>query len=133
MRISDWSSDVCSSDLMFFVFDDGSIVTPPLTGTILPGITRDAIITLARDAGLPVREEGYAIDQWQADAQSGRLPDSFSRGTAADVTPVGRVTRAEANFQIGAGGPGQVTAMLQGKLIDTPHGPAPDPQPAGHT
>src|SRR3546814_8673312 len=111
MRISDGSSDVCSSDLdytraapggtgaakcggnyasslvaqreaiakghdqvvfldaaehrwieelggmnMFFVFDDGSIVTPPLTGTILPGITRDAIITLAKDAGLRSEE-----------------------------------------------------------------------------
>src|SRR3546814_11295703 len=127
MRISDWSSDVCSSDLMFFVFDDGSIVTPPLTGTILPGITRDAIITLARDAGLTVREEGYAIDQWQADAQSGRLTESFACGTAAVVTPVGKVTRGDANFTSGAGGPGQVTEMLQGKLIDIQRGRAADP------
>src|SRR3546814_8803197 len=100
---------------MFFVFDDGSIVTPPLTGTILPGITRDAIITLARDAGLTVREEGYAIDQWQADATSGRLTESFACGTAAVVTPVGKVTSGDGNFTIGGGGAGEGTEMGKGQ------------------
>src|SRR3546814_20027196 len=112
---------------MFFVMDDGSIVTPPLTGTILPGITRDALITLAKDAGLTVREERYAIDQWQADAESGRLTESFACGTAAVVTPVGKVTRGNASFTIGAGGPGQVTEMLKGKHVDIPRGRAATP------
>lgn len=112
---------------MFFVFDDGSIVTPPLGGTILPGITRDTIITLARDSGLTVREEPYAIDQWQADATSGKLTESFACGTAAVVTPVGKVTRGESSFTIGAGGPGQVTEMLKGKLVDIQRGRAADP------
>ncbi len=112
---------------MFFVFEDGSLVTPPLTGTILPGITRDAIITLAKDAGLVVREERYAIDQWQADAESGSLTESFACGTAAVVTPVGKVTRGDASFTIGAGGPGQVTAMLKDKLVAIQRGQAPDP------
>jgi branched-chain amino acid aminotransferase len=112
---------------MFFVFDDGSIVTPPLTGTILPGITRDAIITLARDAGLTVREEPYAIDQWQADAESGKLTESFACGTAAVVTPVGKVTRGDTSFTIGAGGPGQVTTTLKDKLVDIQRGRAEDP------
>ena len=112
---------------MFFVFDDGSIVTPPLTGTILPGITRDAIITLARDADLTVREEPYSIDQWQADAESGRLTESFACGTAAVVTPVGKVTRGQTSFTIGAGGPGQVTTTLKDKLVGIQRGLAPDP------
>ena len=112
---------------MFFVFDDGSIVSPPLTGTILPGITRDAIITLARDAGLTVREELYAIDQWQADATSARLTESFACGTAAVVTPVGKVTRGDASFTIGAGGPGQITGMLKDRLVDIQRGRAADP------
>ena len=112
---------------MFFVFDDGSILTPPLTGTILPGITRDAIITLAKDAGLTVREEPYAIDQWQADAETGRLTESFACGTAAVVTPVGKVTRGETSFTIGAGGPGQVTGMLKDKLVNIQRGRAEDP------
>jgi branched-chain amino acid aminotransferase len=112
---------------MFFVFDDGSLVTPPLTGTILPGITRDAIITLARDAGLTVREEPYAIDQWQADAESGKLTESFACGTAAVVTPVGKVTRGDTSFTVGAGGPGQVTEMLKDKLVAIQRGRAADP------
>jgi branched-chain amino acid aminotransferase len=107
---------------MFFVFDDGSLVTPPLNGTILPGITRDAILTLAREAGLTVREEPYAMDQWQADAQSGRLTESFACGTAAVVTPVGKVSRGATEFTIGAGGPGQVTQMLKEKLVGIQRG-----------
>ncbi len=112
---------------LFFVFADGSIITPPLTGTILPGITRDALIQLARESGLTVREEPYAIDQWQADSESGALTESFACGTAAVVTPVGRVTRGQASFTIGAGGPGQVTAMLKDKLVAIQRGRAPDP------
>lgn len=112
---------------MFFVFADGSVATPPLTGSILPGITRDTIMTLARDAGLAVREEAYAIDQWQADAQSGRLTESFACGTAAVVTPVGRVTHGDTSFSIGAGGPGQVTGMLKDRLVAIQRGQAADP------
>src|SRR4029077_301679 len=61
-----------------FVFDDGSIQTPPLSGTILPGITRDSILQLARRQGRVVREERYAIEQWRADAKSGRLRECFA-------------------------------------------------------
>jgi branched-chain amino acid aminotransferase len=112
---------------MFFVFADGRLVTPPLSGTILPGITRDALMTLAREAGLDVREEPYAIDQWQADATSGALTESFACGTAAVVTPVGKVTRGSTSFTVGAGGPGQVTAMLKDKLVAIQRGRAADP------
>ncbi|MBA4747216.1 MAG: branched-chain amino acid aminotransferase [Sphingopyxis sp.] len=112
---------------LFFVFADGSMITPPLTGTILPGITRDALMSLARDAGLNVREEPYAIDQWQADAESGKLIETFACGTAAVVTPVGKVTRGQTSFTIGAGGPGQVTAMLKDKLVAIQRGRAADP------
>ena len=65
------------------------MATPALTGTILPGITRDSILTLARAQGIKVREEGYTIDQWRADAASGRLTEAFACGTAAVVTPIG--------------------------------------------
>src|SRR5690606_17589491 len=87
---------------LFFVFDDGSILTPPL-GTILPGITRDSILTLARDQGIVVREEPYAIDQWEADAKSGKLVETFACGTAAVVTPVGKVKSRDGEFTIGSG------------------------------
>ena len=58
---------------VFFVFDDGSLATPPLTGTILPGITRDSIIALARGRPARCARSATAIDQWRADAASGRL------------------------------------------------------------
>jgi len=73
---------------VFFGFEDGSLQTPPLTGTILPGITGDPLIQLARDQGLIVREAAYAIDQWQADAQNGRPREAFWCGTAAVVTSI---------------------------------------------
>lgn len=112
---------------IFFVFDDGSVVTPPLTGTILPGITRDSILTLLRDEGVAVREEPYAIEQWQADAESGRLIESFACGTAAVVTPIGKVTSTEFAFTVGSGGPGQMTQRIRQRLVDIQRARAPDP------
>ena len=111
---------------LFFVFDDGTLVTPPLSGTILPGITRDSILALAREAGLTVREERYAIDQWRADATSGRLVETFACGTAAVVTPVGRVDGRDGSFSIGSSGPGQTTARLKERLVAIQRGTAPD-------
>jgi branched-chain amino acid aminotransferase len=113
---------------IFFVFDDGSLGTPPLDGTILPGITRDSLITIARSQGLSVREEPYAIDQWQADAASGRLREAFACGTAAVVAPIGRVASPAGSFTIGnpdQGGP--TTMQLRAALVDIQLGKAPDP------
>ncbi len=112
---------------VFFVFNDGSMQTPPLSGTILPGITRESLMTLARAEGLTVREEPYSIDQWRADAKSGRLTESFACGTAAVVTPIGRVASPDGEIRIGAGGPGQITMRFKQKLVDIQRGAAPDP------
>ena len=112
---------------VFLVFKDGTLQTPPLSGTILPGITRDSLMTLARSEGLTVREEPYAIEQWRSDAQSGRLTEAFACGTAAVVTPIGRVASPEGEFKMGAGGPGQITMRLKQRLVDIQHGAAPDP------
>jgi branched-chain amino acid aminotransferase len=112
---------------VFFVFGDGSIQTPPLAGTILPGITRDSLIAVARDFGLTVREEPYAIDQWQADARSGRLVEAFACGTAAVVTSIGKVKGRRHEFTIGDGNGGLITARLKMALLDIQNGRAPDP------
>ena len=110
-----------------FAFRDGSLVTPPLTGTILPGITRASLLTLAREQGLTVREAPYSIDQWRADAQSGELLECFACGTAAVVTAVGKVSSSEGDFIIGSGGPGQLTGRLKDALVAIQRGEAPDP------
>ncbi len=112
---------------LFFLFDDGSLLTPPTDGTILEGITRDSVLTLARAQGLNVREERYAMDQWRADAESGRLVEVFACGTAAVVTPVGTVKSTQGAFTIGAGGAGQMTQIIRTKLVDIQRGVAADP------
>ncbi len=111
---------------LFFVFADGSVITPPL-GTILPGITRDSLMTLLRGEGLSVREEPYAIDHWRADAASGRLVETMACGTAAVVTPVGTVLDRDGEFTIGGGGPGQVTQKVRAMLTGIQTGTRPDP------
>jgi branched-chain amino acid aminotransferase len=111
---------------IFFVMADGSLVTPPLTGTILPGITRASLVELARAEGITVREEPYAIEQWRADAESGALVESFACGTAAVVTPIGTVAGPGYQFTIGGGGTGQTTARLLRRLTDIQFGRAPD-------
>ncbi|MFI5793462.1 branched-chain amino acid aminotransferase [Streptomyces sp. NPDC051677] len=121
-----WVEEVGSMNV-FFVFDDGSLQTPPLTGTILPGITRDSLITLAGDLGLKVREEPYSIDQWQADAESGRLREVFGCGTAAVVTPIGKVRSQSHDFTIGDGEAGPVAQRLKSALTDLQNGRRPDP------
>ena len=113
---------------VFFVMDDGSMITPPLGGTILPGITRDSLLTLAKDRGLTVREERYSIDQWEDDARSGKLRESFACGTAAVLTPIGRVRgRDGLDFTIGNGGPCIQTQELRQALVDIQRGDAADP------
>lgn len=112
---------------VFFVFDDGSVITPPLGGTILPGITRESLLTLGRDGEIDIREERYSIDQWKADAASGKLREAFACGTAAVVTPIGRVRGKDFDFSIGNGGPGMLTEQLRAKLVAIQRGTAPDP------
>ncbi|MDQ0251847.1 branched-chain amino acid aminotransferase [Sphingomonas kyeonggiensis] len=112
---------------VMFVMDDGSIVTPPLGGTILPGITRDSLLTLARDQGIVVREERYSIDQWKADAESGKLREAFACGTAAVLTPIGKVRGRGYEFVIGNGGPGLLTEKLRAELGGIQRGTAEDP------
>lgn len=112
---------------LFFVMADGRIVTPPLTGTILPGVTRDSLLQLAAEEGLKVSEEPYSLDQWQADAASGALLEAFACGTAAVVTSVGKVAGRDREFTIGSGGPGQLTQKLRSRLVSIQRGEAPDP------
>lgn len=111
---------------VFLVYDDGTLVTPPLNGTILPGITRDSVITLARQAGRTVVERPVRFADWQADAASGRLREVFACGTAAVITPIGRVCTPDGAFTIAGGEPGPVTTELRQSLVDIQRGRAED-------
>lgn len=106
---------------VFFVFDDGSVRTPPL-GTILPGITRDSILTLAREEGLKVEEANYSFDDWKADAASGRLKEVFACGTAAVVAAIGEIRFTGGTQQIADGQDGPTTKRLREKLTGLQRG-----------
>jgi branched-chain amino acid aminotransferase len=112
---------------VFFVFDDNTLVTPPLGGTILPGVTRDSILTLAADAGLKVEERLYTFDEWQADAKSGRLKEAFACGTAAVLAAIGEIRHACGAFKIGDGSEGPITTKLRDQLTGIQRCTGPDP------
>jgi branched-chain amino acid aminotransferase len=114
---------------LLFVYagaDGPRLVTPVLTGTLLPGITRDSLLTLARDLGMEVEEGRISVEDWEADARSGALTEVFACGTAAVLTPVGRVRREGAEWVVGDGGTGPVTAALRERLLAVQTGASPD-------
>ncbi|EJN09841.1 branched-chain amino acid aminotransferase [Herbaspirillum sp. YR522] len=111
---------------IFFVFKDGTIQTPPLGGTILPGVTRDSLLKLAASLGIEAREEQYSIQQWEADARSGKLVEAFACGTAAVITPIRHVKRATSEFSIGDAKAGKITLQLKNALLDIQRGAAED-------
>ncbi len=107
---------------VFFVMDDGSIVTPPLNGTILPGITRASLIALARESGITVDERPYSFEEWKADAASGKLREAFACGTAAVVAAIGAVRYTGGEFKIAGGVTGPVTEKLRAQLVGIQRG-----------
>ncbi len=109
-----------------FVMDDGRLITPPLGGTILPGITRDSILTLARENGLRIEEKPYSFEEWRKDAESGKLREAFACGTAAVVAGIGTVRFNGGSFSIGNSGDGPVTARLRSELVGIQRGTADD-------
>jgi branched-chain amino acid aminotransferase len=112
---------------LFFVFADGSVVTPPLSDSILAGVTRASLLTLIRDSGAPMREERYSLDQWREDARTGRLREVFACGTAAGVAPVGRLLGPNFELTIGDGKPGALTIALRDRLTALQRGQSADP------
>ncbi|HWV26192.1 MAG TPA: branched-chain amino acid aminotransferase [Aeromicrobium sp.] len=111
---------------LFFVRSDGSLVTPELSGSILEGITRDSIITLARDLGHEVEERKVSIEEWRDGIADGSIVEVFACGTAAVVTPVGTLKWAEGELTWGDGSAGKITADLRSALIDIQYGRAED-------
>ncbi|HEV2375102.1 MAG TPA: branched-chain amino acid aminotransferase [Streptosporangiaceae bacterium] len=115
---------------LFFVYGSGTqarVMTPALTGTLLPGITRDSLLTLAPDLGIPAEQGTVSVEQWRADCESGALTEVFACGTAAVVTPVGAVAGATQQWVIGDGSPGPVTMRLREELLGIQVGQRPDP------
>ena len=100
---------------MMFVYEDKRIVTPMLNGSILPGITRDSVLKLAKSLGYETEEKRMPIDEVIADAKAGKLTEAFGTGTAAVVSPVNKICFKGDVVNIGDGGIGKITQ----KLYDT--------------
>ncbi|MER7502990.1 branched-chain amino acid aminotransferase [Nonomuraea pusilla] len=110
---------------LFFVFGN-KLVTPSLTGTLLPGITRESILELAGDLGLETEERLVSVDEWQEGCASGELTEVFACGTAAVVTPVGSVKGEDRSWTVADGTPGPVTMRVREELVGIQYGARPD-------
>ncbi|SDI82836.1 branched-chain amino acid aminotransferase [Frankineae bacterium MT45] len=114
---------------LYFVYGSGPsarIVTPALTGTLLPGVTRDSLLSLAAHLGYTAEEGKISTDDWQAGCASGAITEVFACGTAAVITPVGVVKSAAGGWSIGDGTPGPVTVALRKELLSIQTGHSAD-------
>jgi branched-chain amino acid aminotransferase len=101
---------------------DATIFTPKLTGTLLAGITRDSILTVAKDLGYKVEEGMISTDEWRDGIASGEITEIFACGTAAVVSPVGAAKSAEGTWVTGDGQPGPITMQIRETLLGIQHG-----------
>jgi len=110
---------------LFFVLGSGEgarVVTPELSGALLPGITRDSLLRLAADFGYGVEERRFSTEEWEKKAESGELTEVFACGTAAVITPVGHVKHAGGEFSVSGGATGEVTMRLRERLTGVQQG-----------
>lgn len=109
---------------LYFVCEDGTLVTPPTRGTILEGITRGSLLQLAAEQGLKPVERPISVDEWREGVASGAITEVFACGTAAVITPVGKLLwegGSVGNEQVG-----ETTLRLRNSLLDIQYGRAPD-------
>jgi len=111
---------------IFFKIDD-ELITPPLEGSILPGVTRDSVIKLADSWGIDVSERKISIDEVIEAQEQGRLQEAFGSGTAAVISPVGELCYREETYLINKGETGELSAKLFAELQAIQKGEKEDP------
>jgi branched-chain amino acid aminotransferase len=114
---------------LFFVYCSGAearIMTPAASGSLLHGMTRDSLLKLGPDLGIPAYEDRISVKDWQAGCESGEITEVFACGTAAVITPVGAVRGADCDWVIGNGAAGPVTSRLREELMGIQYGRKPD-------
>ena len=111
---------------VYLVTSDGQLITPELTGSILEGVTRDSILTIASEFGLTPVERRIRIDELLEGVDSGWVSELFACGTAAVVTPIGVLRDSSGSHQVGSGETGETTAALRKDLLDVQYGRAED-------
>lgn len=111
---------------IFFQIDD-ELMTPPLAGTILPGVTRDSVLMLAREWGIKVNEKPITIDEVIEAAEDGRLKEMFATGTAAVISPVGEIGYQERVIPVADGKTGPLAQRLYDEITGIQYGQKKDP------
>jgi branched-chain amino acid aminotransferase len=117
------------SNNLYFVYGEGGnarLMTPKLTGSLLPGITRDSLLTVAGDLGIPASEELISTEEWRDGVAAGEITEVFGCGTAAVVTPLGKVKSKDGEYTIGDGTPGPVSMRIREALLAIQTGKEPD-------
>ena len=117
--------EVGSMNVMFKIA--GTVVTPKLTGSVLPGITRRSCIQMLQDWGVPVEERLLPVDELMDALQAGTLEEAFGCGTAAVVSPIGELRYGDVQMQVGGGRIGALTQRLYDELTGIQYGRRPDP------
>jgi len=112
---------------IFFVLDNNRLVTPPLSGTILEGITRDSILMLARDRSMVVEERPYSFDELLREGENGTLREVFACGTAAVISSIGTLRHEGGGCIINKAEVGELTRALRAQLVDIQRGRGNDP------
>ncbi len=111
---------------IFFVIGD-EVITPPLGGSILPGVTRDTVLQLIRGWGLRSAERPITIDEVVAAARDGSLKEAFGTGTAAVISPVGQITFNNEDLVIAGGRMGELSRRLYDEIVAIQYGAKDDP------
>ncbi len=107
--------------------DSARIMTPKLTGSLLPGITRESLLTVAQDLGIGVEQGEITVEALRSGCESGEITEVFACGTAAVITPVGHVkSRLNGSFEVAGGTTGEITLALRNALLDIQSGKVPD-------
>jgi branched-chain amino acid aminotransferase len=116
--------EIGAMNILFVVRD--TLITSPLDGSILPGVTRASILEMAREEGRPVQERPLSIDEIISGIKEGTLTEAFGAGTAAVVTPVGTIGWEGRDHIVGDGSPGPTTRHFYKSLTDLQYGKVPD-------
>ena len=117
--------EVGTMNIMLKIGDE--IITPPLAGTILAGVTRDSVLALTREWGLRVSERPITIDEVVEAARKGTLQEVWGTGTAAVISPVGELSYKGERIVVNGGGIGPLTQKLYDTIVGIQYGTAPDP------
>jgi branched-chain amino acid aminotransferase len=111
---------------LYFVHADGHIVTPSLSGTILEGVTRSSVMQIAQTLGYKVEERQVDIAEWRKGVAGGEISEVFACGTAAVITPVGKLRWRGGEVSSANGSAGETTARIRAALLDVQYGRAED-------